>query len=150
MGELNPSVQSSVPAQSASNISDPPPYSQPGSISTPFQMEFATLLGVPAHLVGPGGVSLQVAYQKYCVYLTACWTLDQMHADTSWRGKKPSKTELIELFVSKSFFHSHYKHLFSKVAEYPDMVEWLECKEEQCSDVEVWGVEKEGTGESGG
>ena len=144
MGESlrsNPSVLSSVPAQSASTMSEPPPYSQRVSIS-PFRMELATLLGIPAHLVGPGDVSLQVAYQKYCAYLMACQTLDRMHADKSWRGKKPSKTELVEIFVSKSFFHSHYKRLFSKVAEYPDMVEWLECKGEQGSDVEVWGVEK--------
>ena len=63
-----------------------------------------------------------------------------MHADKSWIGKKPSKMELVEIFVSKSFFHSHYKRLFSKVVEYPDIVEWLECKGEQGSDVEVWGV----------
>ena len=137
----NPSVLSSVPAQDASTVSDPPPYSQPGSIS-PFRMELATHLGVPAHLVGPGDVSLRVAYQKYCAYLMACQTLDQMHADKSWMGKKPGKTELVEIFVSKSFVHSHYKRLFSKVVEYPDMVEWLECKGEQGSDVEVWGVDK--------
>ena len=105
-------------------------------------MELTTLLGVPAHLVGPGDISLQVAYQKYCAYLIACQTLDQMHADKSWRGKKPSKTELVEIFVSKLFFHSHYKHLFSKVAEYPDMVKWLEGNGDQDSDVEVWGIEK--------
>ena len=137
----NPSIMSSVWAQSASTVSEPPPYSQPCSIS-PFQMELATLLGVPAHLVGPGDVSLRVAYQKYCAYLMACQTLDQMTANKSWIGKKPNKTELVEIFVSKSFFHSHYKRLFSKVVEYPDMVEWLECKGEQGSDVEVWGVEK--------
>ncbi|KAF8232870.1 hypothetical protein L208DRAFT_1269823, partial [Tricholoma matsutake] len=51
-------------------------------------------------------------------------------------------TDIISLFVSKSFFHSHYKHYFSKVAEYEEMVAWLDEKEDQLSDVEVWGVGK--------
>jgi hypothetical protein len=136
------SIPSSVPAPSASATSDPLLYSQPASISASFRMELATLLHVPAHLVGSGDVSLQMAYQKYCAYLAACQTLDQMSANKSWIGKKPSKTELIEIFVSKSFFHSHYKRLFPKIVQYPDMVKWLECKGDQLSDVEVWGIEK--------
>jgi hypothetical protein len=46
------------------------------------------------------------------------------------------------LFVSKSFFHSHYRRFFSKVAEYPEMVAWLENSEDQLDDVDLWGLEK--------
>lgn len=104
--------------------------------------ELAAALGIPPHLVGGADVSLQVAYAKYCAYLGACQTLDQLIADKSWTGKKPSKTDIVEIVVSKSFFHSHYKPLFSKVAKYPEMLAWLEGKEDKLPDIEVWGVEK--------
>jgi hypothetical protein len=63
-------------------------------------------------------------------------------ADKSWIGKKPSKTDIVEMVVSKSFFHSHYKPLFSKVSKYPEMLAWLEGKGDKLSDIEVWGVKK--------
>ena len=51
--------------------------------------------------------------------------------------------DLIELFVSKSYWHSHLKPNFSKVSNYPLMVEWLENdSENSVSNFEVWGVEK--------
>jgi hypothetical protein len=104
-------------------------------------MELANLLGVPAHLVGSGDVSLQIAFQKYSAYLIACQNLDRMVADRTWVGKKPSKTDIVELFVSKSFFHSHYTQSFPKVTKYPKMVAWLEGKGDQ-ADIDLWGVEK--------
>jgi hypothetical protein len=136
-GFPNPTPRTSV-------TSNPPPYSegQSSSAVTSFRMQLANLLGIPTHLVGPGDVSLSVGYQKYRAYLTACSTLDQMVAEKTWLLKKPSKTKIVEIFVSKSFFHFHYKRLFSKVAEYPEMVAWLECKEDRLMDVEVWHVEK--------
>jgi hypothetical protein len=100
------------------------------------------LLNIPVELVGSGDVTLRVAYQKYCAYLAATQKLERMIADKTWLVKKPTKTDLIELFVSKSFFHSHYRRFFSKVAEYPEMVAWLENSEDQLDDVDLWGLEK--------
>jgi len=65
-----------------------------------------------------------------------------MVANKTWTIKRPTKTDLIELFVSKSYFHSHYRRYFSKVAGYPEMVEWLEGKPDCSSDVDVWGAAK--------
>ena len=59
-----------------------------------------------------------------------------------WTIKKPARVDLIELFVSKSYFHSHYKIFFPKVTDYPDMVAWLEQQEDQLSDVDVWGIQR--------
>ena len=42
--------------------------------------------------------------------------------------------DLIQLFVSKSFWHLHYKPLFSKVSNSPDMVAWLEDDENRAAD----------------
>jgi len=57
--------------------------------------------------------------------------------------KKLTAVDLIELFVSKSFWHSHFKPVFSKVSDYLLMVEWLENElEDSVSNQEVWGEEK--------
>jgi hypothetical protein len=50
--------------------------------------------------------------------------------------------DLIQLFVSKSFWHSHYKPLFAKVSAYPDMVRWLEGAKDRLSNEVLWGYEK--------
>ncbi|KAF8235899.1 hypothetical protein L208DRAFT_1534882, partial [Tricholoma matsutake] len=49
----------------------------------------------------------------------------------------PTKTNIIELFVSKSFFHSHYKCYFPKVAEHDEMVSWLSEDEYRLCDVNL-------------
>ncbi|KAF8220292.1 hypothetical protein L208DRAFT_1129721, partial [Tricholoma matsutake] len=55
----------------------------------------------------------------------------------------PTKTNIIELFVSKSFFHFHYKHYFPKVAKHDEMVSWLSEDEDRLCDVDLWGIKKE-------
>ena len=50
--------------------------------------------------------------------------------------------ELVELFVSKSFWHSHVNKYCSQVSDHPLMVEWLENGEDKPFDLDVWGVEK--------
>ncbi|KAF8231171.1 hypothetical protein L208DRAFT_1278326, partial [Tricholoma matsutake] len=55
----------------------------------------------------------------------------------------PTKTNIIELFVSKSFFYSHYKHYFPKVAKHDEMISWLSEDEDQLCDVDLWGIKKE-------
>ena len=44
---------------------------------------------------------------------------------------------------TKSFWHSHVKKYFSRVANHPLLVAWLEnIPEDRPSDLEVWGMEK--------
>ncbi|KAF8218558.1 hypothetical protein L208DRAFT_1350247, partial [Tricholoma matsutake] len=50
--------------------------------------------------------------------------------------------DIIQLFISKSFFHSHYKKFFSKVSNYPDLVDWLEGDPGAPSDEDLWGEKK--------
>jgi len=99
-------------------------------------------LGIAFHLADRSDHSLHIAYQKYKAYLEACHTYEMKVADGSWIGNKLTAVDLIQLFVSKSFWHSHYKKLFSKVANYPDMVAWLENGSDRPADTTVWGVEK--------
>ena len=65
-----------------------------------------------------------------------------VHMKGSWTGGKLTGADLIQLFVSKSFWHSHYKPLFSKVSNYPEMLKWLEGDKDRLSDEALWGYKK--------
>ena len=101
-----------------------------------------TLLGIPTHLSDHSDHSLRISYEKYRAHLEAIQTYERMVSDGSWTGKKLSAVDFIELFVSKSFWHSHVKKCFSKVSNYPVMAEWLANGEDMLSDFDVWGMEK--------
>lgn len=121
-----------------------PSYSGPSIASSPhsFKDELISHLHIPSHLVGAGDGSLRFAYQKYKAVLVAVSTYNAMSSSGTWTIKRPTRTDIVGLFISKSFFHSHYKRYFSKVGEYEEMVAWLDEKEDRLSDLEVWGVEK--------
>ena len=80
-----------------------------------------SLLGIPGHLCDRSDHSLHISYQKYKAYLEATQTYQRMVADGSWTGNKLHAVDFIELFVSKSFWHSHIKKYFSKVSDHPLM-----------------------------
>ena len=146
---------SSAPADTTADAADssgPPPAYNPStetlasatsaSASSSFRDQLLTLLGIPSHLTNRADRNLHFAYQKYQAYIQACQTLLKRVSEGTWPGKKPSSTELIELFVSKSMWFSHYRPAFSKVSNYPLMVEWLENGDDKPSDEEAWGVEQ--------
>ena len=70
--------------------------------------------------------------------------MDQMHEQGTWPlPKKASNTELVEIFFSKSYWHSHVVKGFSAIASYPEMVGWLEREDSDYpSDMDVWHVQK--------
>jgi hypothetical protein len=110
----------------------------------PFKQSILDQLGIPATLADNTEsihVGLHRAYKKYKAYLEACRTYDQMMADGTWTGAKLTKVDLIQLFMSRSFYYSHYQKYFSKVANYPILMEWLENdSEERPRDKDVWGA----------
>ena len=59
----------------------------------------------------------------------------------SWNGPKPTYGMIIALFVSTSMFYSHYKY-FNDAVKHPEMLEWLEGRQNGPSDVDIWGKEK--------
>ena len=99
-------------------------------------------LGIPSHLGDHTDHGLIIAYQKYKAQLQASQTYERMLVDGSWVGAKLSAVDIIQLFVSKSFWHSHYKRLFPRVSNHPLLVEWLENTQDGPSNLEVWGFEK--------
>jgi hypothetical protein len=108
-----------------------------------FKQETLSKLNISVHLADRSDGGLHLAYQKYKAYLEATQTYNRMVADGTWDGKKLTAVDLIELFVSKSYFHSHYRKHFSKVSNYPLMLEWLENgPDDRPADKSVWGMEK--------
>jgi hypothetical protein len=94
-------------------------------------------------LVGSGkDASLSLAYEKYRAFLDAFQTYETMYAAGTWTLPKLNKIDIIELFISRSFFFSHYRTCFGKITKYPKMAAWLENREE-ADDGEVWGVQKD-------
>ena len=61
-----------------------------------------------------------------------------MLSDRVWTRNRLTAIDLVELFVSKPFWHSHVKKYCSQVSNHPLIVEWLENEE----DIDVWGIEK--------
>jgi hypothetical protein len=101
-----------------------------------------TSLGIPTHLCNRSDHGLQISYKKYKAHLEACNTYDQMVSEGSWLVNKLTAVDLVELFVSKSFWHSHVKKYCSQVSNHSLMVEWLENKADKPSDLDVWGIQK--------
>lgn len=132
---------SAGPSASSSRLSTPSTTNS-GTSATSKEAILAQL-GIPTHLCDRSDHSLHFSYQKYKAHLEASQTYSKMVSNGSWTGNKLSSVDLIELFVSKSFWHSHVKKYFSKVTNHPMMVEWLEnTPSNQLSNLDVWGEEK--------
>jgi hypothetical protein len=127
----------------STRLSTPVPVTRPTpSGADSFAAGILSKLGIPAHMADRNERGLHIAYEKYKAYLNACRAYEREVADGSWTGSKLSGADLIQLFVSKLFWHSHYKPLFSKVSDHPEMLSWLEGDEDRLSDEALWGYKK--------
>jgi hypothetical protein len=83
-------------------------------------------------------------YKKYKAFNAAVQLMDQLVMQGKWPlPKKPSQTELVEVFMSKSYWHSHVVKPFGVIARYPQMVAWLEREDSDSpDDFEVWHLQK--------
>jgi hypothetical protein len=74
-------------------------------------------------------------------YHAACKVIDTLTAEGKWPVslKKPSPTELVDVYVSRSYWYSHISKMFSDISRYPQMVAWLERGDSNDpSDYDVW------------
>ena len=116
---------------------------QPTTTGVDFDREaIFSQLGIPSHLGDCTDHGVIIAYQKYKAQLQASQTYERMLVDGSWVGAKLSAVDIIQLFVSKSFWHYHYKRLFPRVSSHPLLVEWLENAPDGPSNLELWGFER--------
>ncbi|PPQ94523.1 hypothetical protein CVT25_014199, partial [Psilocybe cyanescens] len=111
--------------------------------------------GLMVHIKKPG---LRIAYAKYMDYLRALALLESKIANSTWPKDLTAKhTPVVSLYFGKSTFHKGYKAAFEKIANYPEMVKWLEHNidtkdnsdndnsdddDDKVDDVKVWGVKK--------
>ena len=114
-----------------------PATSGSGTSTATSKEAILNLLGIPGHLGDRSDNSLHISYQKYKAHLEASQTYERMVTDGSWTGKKLYAVDFIELFVSKSFWHSHVKKYFSRVSNHPLMLDWLENGDDRPSDLDV-------------
>jgi hypothetical protein len=97
-----------------------------------------TKLDIPSDLIDRSDTSLSMGYKKYKAITAAIHAASQI----TWEVKKPTDTEITEIFVAKSSFHKNLKH-FRHVSNYPDMQKWLENDTDAPSSLKVWGVHKD-------
>jgi hypothetical protein len=102
-------------------------------------------LEIPPHLVGKftKDAGIKVYYAKYQAFLKAMDIMGTKFKEGLWPAPKMiNRTTLIELFVSKSMWHSHVNYYFKNIADYPEMQMWLDGADGAPDDLELWGVKK--------
>lgn len=116
-----------------------------GGVTTNLQhLQLMRILNIDHELSDRSNKGLRWCYKKYKAFNAAVQTMDEMFKKGKWPlPRKPNHTELVEIFLSKSFWHSHVTKSFSNVAGYPKMVEWLENEDDDGpSDFDVWHLQK--------
>ena len=91
-----------------------------------------------------GKKELVWCYKKYKAFNAAVQQMEQLINQGKWSlGRKANHTELVEIFMPKSYWHSHVVKPFGVIAHYPQMVAWLERGDsDDPSDFEVWHQHK--------
>ena len=109
-----------------------------------FQQQLITQLDIPVALtVRTKHVEIHVAYAKYLGVLSAQANMNHMIANGIWPYDPLKIDTLVEIFVSKSVWYSHYVKIFPRAQKFPDLVKWLECAENAPSGGTIFGVEKQ-------
>jgi hypothetical protein len=109
-----------------------------------FQQQLISHLSIPLALTArPKHVELHLAYAKYLGVHSAQANMNRMIADGIWPFKLLNTDTLVELFVSKSVWYTHYVKIFPRAQTFPDLLKWLECANDAPSGVSIFGVEKQ-------
>ena len=107
-----------------------------------YHLQLVKLLTIDLELTDRDHKGLRWNYRKFTAYHAACKSLDMLFSDGKWPSsvKRPSQTELVDVFMSRSYWHSHVSKLLIQVSRYPLMVGWLERgdSDDEPSDFDVW------------
>ena len=132
---MTPPGPSDMPA-----IDAPVPTAEPQTL----QQQLITHLNIPLALTArPKHVEIHVAYAKYLGVLSAQTNMNRMIADGIWPFQLLNTDTLVEIFVSKSVWYTHYVKLFPRAQKFPDLVKWLECADDAPSGGSIFGVDKQ-------
>ena len=117
---------------------------EPAQQPADYKAELVHIFNISKHLLRDFSKNegLHLYYKKYQACLRALSASERMASQGEWDVRRPSETEIIELFVGKTMWHGHLKKTFSRVPRYPDMLQWLNQEEDALPDIEIWGEEK--------
>ena len=117
---------------------------QAGGTANLYHLQLIGILKIDSVLSDRSKKGLRWCYKKYKAFNAAVQLMDQMSRDGKWPlgARKPGHTELVEIFMSKSYWHSHVAKPFGLVACHPQMVAWLDDDDDGPSDFEVWNLQK--------
>lgn len=129
---------------SSSHDCDLAPTSAVGATTNLHHLQLMKILEIDHELSDRGKKGLVWCYKKYKAFNAAVQLMEQLVKQGKWPlARKPNHTELVEIFMSKSYWHSHVAKPFGIIARYPQMVAWLECEDDdKPSDFEVWHQQK--------
>jgi hypothetical protein len=99
-------------------------------------------LQIPNHLTDRCDADLHLAYQRWKANQSALNLLAERVANGTWPGARPTEQQVYECFISKSTWFLYYRKNFLNIAEYPDMVLWLDKDPSAPSNFDLWGFEK--------
>src|SRR6266850_6817004 len=103
-----------------------------------FKEKLITALDIPLELADHTDKSLGYAWQKYKACTAAIKTFQGLWDSGKLQGifdRKPTQADIISIFKGKTQWHLTYSKTFPKVSNYPQMVDWLEDKEDKLSDL---------------
>ena len=116
-----------------------------GETTNLHHIQLMDVLGIDSELTNHSKKGLRWCYKKYKAFNGAVQSMDQMTREGKWplAIRRPGHTELVEIFMSKLYWHSHVVKPFALIACYPQMVAWLEDdSDDSPSDFEVWHIQK--------
>jgi hypothetical protein len=120
-----------------------PSTSKPLNKSSARQLEIMSVLDMDQSLISNKGsrVSLETIWKRYTSITKAISIVSSSDWDS---GKKPTDSEIIAIYSSKSVFYDQSKVL-QHVRIYPEMIEWLERLDDQADETtSLWGYYKVG------
>ena len=133
-----------LPVLLSGDHDDPTLTSAVGGTTNLHHRQLMSILNIDRELSDRDKKGLVWCYKKYKAFNAAVQLMDQLSTQGKWPlPKKSSHTELVEVFMSKSYWHSHVVKPFGVVARYPQIVAWLERGDfDDPSDFEVWHLQK--------
>jgi hypothetical protein len=128
----------------------PTPFKGPSTLTDLHKEALLIFLGISLKLPTLSD-SLRNTYKKYQACVAASQVIKGLRSSKAWSDQleefglepwMPHYIDLLNIFVSKTQFYTIWQTAFKRARKFPQMVEWLENKEDCPLDSEIWTEEK--------